>query len=160
MKKQKYTIDEAIERLEKFCADQERSHHQIEKKLYQYGMPRNCHDEILLSLIQDNFVNEERFAEAYCRGKTRINQWGRMKVRQGLQQHRVSEYNIEKALDQIDSESYEENMRDLIDRKYRYWPASLSADEKKQKTVRYLLQRGYIYDELRPVLEGYIRESS
>jgi regulatory protein len=121
-------------------------------------MPRDCHDEILLSLIQDNFLNEERFAEAYCRGKTRINQWGRMKIRQGLQQHRVSEYNIESALDQIDSESYKENMRDLMDRKYRYWPASLSTSEKKQKTVRYLLQRGYLYDEIRSVLEAYLQE--
>lgn len=151
--KQKYTVDEALERLEEYCAKQERSRYQVEKKLYQWGIPRALQDDIVLELIQENFLNEERFAEAYARSKMRMNQWGRIKIMQGLRQHRVSNFNVDSALESLDPISYEENIKELIHKKGRTLSAALPPYEKKQKILRFLLQRGFVMSELQPHLD-------
>lgn len=152
-RKQKYTVDEALERLQAYCAKQERSGFQVEKKLYDWGIPASAHDDVIFELIQENFLNEERFAQAYARSKMRMNQWGRLKIKAGLRQHRVSNYNIDAALKSLDPKSYEENIADLIAKKWRTLSADLSSFDKKQKVIRFLLQRGFVMAELRPHIE-------
>jgi regulatory protein len=152
-KKQKFTLDEALERLEEYCAKQERSRYQVEIKLYDWGIPTPAHDDIIFELIQENFLNEARFALAYARSKMRMNQWGRLKIKARLRQHRVSNYNIDAALKSLDAETYENNIVDLIAKKWRTLSGDLSTYHRKQKVIRFLLQRGFVMAELSPHME-------
>ncbi len=153
-KKQKYTVDEALERLQDYCAKQERSGFQVEKKLYDWGIPASSHDDIIFELIQENFLNEERFSQAYARSKMRMNQWGRLKIKNGLRQHRVSNYNIDAALQSLNLSEYDQNIEDLVAKKGRSLSTDLPSYEKRQKIIRFLLQRGFIMSELQPHLEN------
>jgi len=153
-KKQKYTVDEALERLQDYCAKQERSGFQVEKKLYDWGIPTSHHDDIIFELIQENFLNEERFSQVYARSKMRMNQWGRLKIKNGLRQHRISNYNIDAALQSLNDSKYDQNIEDLVAKKGRSLSTDLPSYEKRQKIIRFLLQRGFIMSELQPHLEN------
>jgi len=153
-KKQKYTVDEALERLQDYCAKQERSGFQVEKKLFDWGIPAANHDDVIFELIQENFLNEERFSQAYAQSKMRMNQWGRLKIKNGLQQHRISNYNIDTALQSLNDSKYDQNIEDLVAKKGRCLSTDLPSFEKRQKIIRFLLQRGFIMSEIQPHLEN------
>jgi regulatory protein len=72
----KYSNSEALQKLMKYCAYQERCHQEVNQKLFDWGFLPEDRDEIIVRLIQENFINEERFARAYCRGKFRQNKMG------------------------------------------------------------------------------------
>ncbi|QEC70205.1 RecX family transcriptional regulator [Panacibacter ginsenosidivorans] len=112
------------------------------KKLYSFGLHKTEVDEILGWLIESNYLNEERFAILFAGGKFRIKKWGRIKIRQALLQHRISNYNINTALNNIDELAYMKTLQRLASVKWQ----SLKTDTvlvKKMKTTRYLLQKGY-----------------
>ena len=102
-------------------------------------------DEIMLYLLKENYLNEERFARSYIRGKFSIKNWGRNKIRIHLKQKRISDKLITKCMDEIDDEEY---IR-VIQKIWRsYWEKQkgLKEYQKKIKTTRYLLSRGFEYD--------------
>ena len=152
-KKQKYTLDEAQEKLEHYCALQERSHFQITKKLHSWGIYGEAAEDILTHLIQENYLSESRFAEAYVKGKFRMNKWGKIKIMQGLKQHGVSEYNIHQATEVIDDEAYHNTLKKLAQQKSSTLPSDLNAFEKKHKISNYLAQKGYSYADIQPILD-------
>ncbi|MEQ8925876.1 MAG: RecX family transcriptional regulator, partial [Fulvivirga sp.] len=90
--KKKLSPKEAKLKAADYCAYQERSQQQVRDKLYTYGLYSEDVERILSELITENFINEERFAIAYAGGKFRVKKWGRNKILQGLNQHRVSNY--------------------------------------------------------------------
>ena len=142
MYKKQLTKEQALQKLRHYCAYQERSHREVRDKLYQLGVWKKEHDEIIASLIEDNYLNEERFAIAFAGGKFRMKQWGRVKIRYELKQKQVSDYSIKKAMKQIDEEEYENLLRKLAENKY----ASLKNEQhlvRKKKTQDYLLQKGF-----------------
>ena len=94
-----------MQKLKQYCAYQERSHHEVKSRLYDLGVWKKDHDEIIAALIEENYLNEERFAIAFAGGKFRMKQWGRVKIRYELKQRQVSEYCIKKAMKQIDEEA-------------------------------------------------------
>jgi len=106
MYKKYLTKEQALQKLKHYCAYQERCHSEVKEKLYQLGVWKKEHDEIIASLIEENYLNEERFAVAYAGGHFRIKQWGRIKIKYELKQKQVSEYSIKKALKQIEDEEY------------------------------------------------------
>jgi len=126
----------------RFCNYQERSHQEVKDKLYALGSYPEEVDQLLVQLIQDNLLNEERFATSFARGHFRMKNWGRIKITQGLKQHRISEYLIRKALKEINPNDYFACALKLGERKWE-----LLAGEKefirKGKLYRYLLQKGY-----------------
>src|SRR5690606_17889250 len=95
------TRKQAIEKMEHYCAYQERSQQEVRDKLYSLGLRSADIEEIIADLIQNNFLNEERFAAAYAQGKFRMKSWGKLKIKQGLKLKRVSDKLIVKALNQI-----------------------------------------------------------
>ena len=97
---------EALEKLRKYCAYQERSHKDVLEKMWKLKIPMDWRDDIFLGLMQEDFLNEERFARTYARGKFNIKQWGRIKIIQGLKQHAVSEKCIQLSLTEIDEDEY------------------------------------------------------
>ena len=136
------TKQQALQKLRHYCGYQERSHSEVKEKLWQLKVNRKEHDEIIATLIEDDYLNEERFAVQFAGGKYRIKQWGRVKIKYELKQKQVSEYSIKKALKQIDENDYIKTLTKLAEKRY----ASLKDEQwmvRKKKTIEYLLQRGF-----------------
>lgn len=142
MYKKYLTKEQALQKLRHFCGYQERCHYDVKEKLYNLGVARKEHDEIIASLIEENYLNEERFAIAFAGGKFRINHWGRVKIKYELKKKQVSEYSIKKALKQIAEEDYLKVLDKLVKEKYN----ALKSDQhlvRKKKTMDYLMQKGF-----------------
>ncbi|MGZ3838982.1 MAG: regulatory protein RecX [Flavisolibacter sp.] len=142
MQRKILTTEQALQKLRQYCAYQERSHYEVQQKLYELGMRRADHDAILATLIEEDYLNEERFAMQYVGGKFRMKDWGRKKIYYALREKKVSEYSIKKALSQIDEEAYAAVLQELAEKKYE----SLAKETpllRKRKTMDYLLQKGY-----------------
>lgn len=140
--KKQLTKEQALQKLRHYCAYQERSHSEVREKLYNLGVWKKDHDEIIATLIEENYLNEERFAIAFAGGKFRVKQWGRVKIRYELKQKQVSDYSIKKAFKEISEEDYFACLEKLAREKY----AALKGEQylvRKKKTIDYLLQKGY-----------------
>jgi regulatory protein len=145
MQKKFLTKEEALQKLRQYCAYQERSHYEVQQKLYDFGIRKAEHDEIISTLIEEDYLNEERFAMQFVGGKFRMKDWGRKKIYYALKEKKVSEYNIKKAMKQIDEDAYAEVLRELAEKKYEL----LKNEQwlvRKKKTIDYLLQKGYEYE--------------
>lgn len=142
MYKKQLTPEQALQKLKHYCAYQERSHSEVKEKLYNLGIRKNEHDGIIASLIEEDYLNEERFAIAFAGGKFRMKQWGRTKIKYELRQKQVSDYSIKKALQQIKENEYSATLKKLAKEKL----ASLKDEQhfiRKKKTMDYLLQKGF-----------------
>ena len=98
MQKKHLTKEQALQKLRQYCAYQERSHSEVVQKLWDLGVYRSEHDEIISTLIEENYLNEERFAIQFAGGKFRMKSWGRKRIYYALKEKKVSEYNIKKAM--------------------------------------------------------------
>lgn len=142
MQKKFLTKEQALQKLRQYCAYQERSHAEVVQKLWALGVYQSEHDEIVTILIEEDYLNEARFAEAFAGGRFRMKDWGRKKIYYALKEKKVSEYNIKKAMLSIDEEGYRKTVTQLAEKKY----ASLKNDQylvRKKKTQDYLLQKGF-----------------
>jgi len=142
--KSSLTKEQALQKLKHYCAYQERCHSEVREKLFSLGVRKKEHDEIVATLIEENYLNEERFAIAYAGGKWRMKQWGREKIRYELKQKQVSDYCIRKALNQIGEEEYVQVLNRLAAEKY----AAMKSEKlpgRTKKTINYLVQKGYEY---------------
>jgi regulatory protein len=134
--------EQAIQKLRHYCRYQERCHSEVREKLWQLGVKRSEHDEIVSSLIEDDYLNEERFATQFASGKYRLKQWGRVKIKYELKQKQVSEYSIKKSLQQIDETDYLKTLKILAEKRYE----ALKNEQwlvRKKKTIDYLLLKGF-----------------
>lgn len=139
--KKVYTVAEAKAALEHFCAYQERTHREVEQKLQKMGMIPEVQEQIIIHLIQENYLNEERFARNFARGKFNQNDWGRMKITKALYTKGVSKVNIELGMQEIDPEAYTIKLKKLSLKKWESLKGNQFA--KKQKVYNYLMQKGY-----------------
>ncbi|PTB97922.1 RecX family transcriptional regulator [Marivirga lumbricoides] len=142
-----YTIKEGKAKAAKYCALQERSQQQVRDKLYEWGLFGDEVEEVISYLITENFLNEERFAVAYASGHFRMKKWGKIKIKQGLEQKKISSYCIKKGLETIDSSEYFDTLEQLLSKKFSVLKdANLYV--RKQKAVKYLLQKGFEADKV------------
>lgn len=111
------TLDEALPKLEQFCAYQERSPQEVREKIQALGLKGESAEQLYEVLETEGFFNEQRFAEGYARGKFRFNHWGRVRIRQALRQKGISQALTEAALKEIDETEYEAVLRTLWERK-------------------------------------------
>ena len=143
MKNQKsYTVEEATKAMEYYCAYQERCHKEIEQKLYNLNMIPEAQEFIILHLLQHNFLNEERFAKAFVRGKFSIKKWGRIKIVSELKFKNISSYTIKTALKEIDDDDYLKTLHLLAEKKLQLIKESNSF-KKKNKLSSYLISKGF-----------------
>lgn len=149
-----YDLNEAREKIAAFCAYRERSQVEVREKLFSYGLIPEVVDELIMELIQQNFLNEERFARAFVRGKFRIKKWGRQKIRNALYRHGLSVYVLQKAFEEIDDKAYDNTLNDLLEKKYRE-TRDLNVFRKKGRVARWLISRGFepdiVWDKLKQV---------
>ena len=134
--------EEALKKMQRYCAYQDRCHQEVRKKLLAMGIYPDWREEVIVELIQENFLNEERFARSFARGKFRIKQWGRLRILRELKQRDISAYCIKKAMEEIEEEDYLQTLQLLIKKKANQLRESDSY-KKRNKIVQYLLQRGY-----------------
>ncbi len=137
-----YDLKEARLKIEHFCAYQERSHKQVQEKLKTFGLRPDVADALVIELIQANFLNEARFSSAFSRGKFNIKGWGKIKIKQHLKMHQVSEYNIKNALSEISESDYLNSFETIVSKKWKALKGE-NALHKKQKLVRFMYSRGF-----------------
>jgi regulatory protein len=148
---QSYTLEEAQRKLEHYCAYQERCHEEVIQKLKSLNMIPQAIDVIVAHLIQNNYLNEERFACSFARGKHRIKHWGRTRIINELKFRGISRYNIDTALKELPAEEYLASFHALAE---RHWESIAERNilKKKKKFTDYLLRKGFeshlIYEKL------------
>ena len=154
MVKKKYVSKaDALIKLQRYCAYQERCHQEVRSKLIELGIFGDDLEDIIADLISENFLNEERFARSFARGKFRMKQWGKTRIRQELQMRKVSDYCLRKAMEEIPQQEYLEALRTLIEKKMANLPQGKSDFEKKSKLAQYAIQRGFETDLVWSMLE-------
>jgi len=154
---EKLTHNEAQLKLEYYCSYQERCHLEVVQKLYDLGMKSNEVDAIVVYLLQNNFLNEERFARSFSRGKHRIKTWGKIRIVNELKQRQISVNNIKCALSEISEEEYQDTFDKLAE---RHWETirEINIQKKKKKFCDYLLRKGWesnlVYGKMKDLEKG------
>ncbi|MFK7813319.1 MAG: regulatory protein RecX [Maribacter sp.] len=141
-KTETYTLKEATKKLEGYCAYQERCHKEVVQKLRNMNMIPEATDEIVTHLIQENFLNEERFAQSFARGKFNIKKWGRIRITNQLKFRGISKYNIKTALKEINDSDYL-NTLDILSEKRINSIKETNKQKRRKKLADYLLYRGW-----------------
>jgi len=154
--KEVYSVKDAIQKIEFFCSYQERCHEEVVSKLWTMKMDSDEIDQIMVHLIASNFLNEERFACSFARGKHRIKHWGKIRIVNELKFRKISQYNITTALKEITAEEYNNNFHTLADRQWENI-REINAIKKRKKFCDFLLRKGFesnlIYEKVKD-LEG------
>ena len=148
---QQLTPKQAFVKLAKFCAYQERCHDEVTQKLREYGVYGDDAKMVIFQLIEQNFLNEERFARAFAGGKFRTKKWGRVKITLELKARNISTYCIRKAMEEISDTDYLKTMHQLLVVKSKT-VKDKNALMRNKKIATYLLQKGYestlVWDEI------------
>jgi|TARA_B110001469_G_scaffold118492_1_gene125285 regulatory protein len=155
-KKKSFTVDQLQRKLEQYCVYQDRCHKEVEQKMRDYNLIPEARELILLGLMKDNFLNEERFSKSYARGKFRIKSWGKQRIVRELKFRDISAYNIKTALKEIDPQEYiatiyriTENRNEVLTEANHY--------KRKQKLIDFLMRKGFenelIFKTVKDVLE-------
>ena len=144
-KNKTYNIKEVTDRIQSFCALQDRCQWEVEKKMREWGVKEDIIKNILTDLILEKFIDEQRFSESFCRGKFRIKRWGKLKIKNELKIRKISTSCINKGLDQILDKEYYSVLKELYEKKKN------SLKDKNQfiqkgKIIKYLQQKGYEND--------------
>ena len=138
------TKEQAYQKLKHYCAYQDRCHSEVKTKAYSFGLRKSEVEELTSKLIEENCLNEERFAKAFAGGKFRIKQWGRIKIRSELKNKQISYYCIAAALDEIDDLKYKETLHKLAVKRWNSIKGTgTNLFVKMTKTRDHLLLKGY-----------------
>lgn len=142
-KKKKYIdYETALSKLQRYCAYQDRCHQEVRSKLLNLGVYGDTLEEVMAELITENFLNEERFARSYVRGKFRIKNWGRSRIKQELKLRKISAYCIKKGLTEIKEEDYLETINKLITKKDKHLKEP-NAFKRNAKLANYVIGKGF-----------------
>jgi regulatory protein len=132
----------ALAKAEHFCAYQERAQQDVRNKLYDWGLWPEAVENIIVTLIGDNFLNEERFAKAYVSGKFKQKHWGRIKIKQGLKLKKVPDTLLKKALQIIDADDYMKTLVSILNKKSALLKEKDSL-KRRYKLQQYAMSRGF-----------------
>lgn len=143
--KKKLTPKQALMKAAGYCAYQERCHEEVKVKLAEWGIYGDDAGTIMHELVEQNYLNEERFAKAFAGGKFRVKKWGRIKIILELKARKVSDYCLNSAMKEIDEKKYTETLKELAEERIN------SVKDKnilvrKNKTAQYLIGKGYEAD--------------
>jgi len=136
------SLTEALRKMEHYCAYQERCHQEVEKKLATMILIPEACEKILLHLMQENYLNEGRFAQSFARGKFSIKKWGRVRITQELKCKKISTHAIKIALQELDDQTYLDTFDELAEKKWESLNET-RLQTKKKKWIAYLTYRGW-----------------
>lgn len=143
--KKLYTFEEIKQKLANYCVYQDRCHAEVEQKMREFVLIPEAKEEILLYLMKENYLNEERFTRSYIRGKFYLKNWGKIKIKMHLKQKGIHDKMISSCFDEIDENDYVKILRKIYEN-YNAKLKGLNDQQKKLKTVKYLISRGFEYD--------------
>ena len=150
--KRVYDIKIAIERLKNYCALQDRCQWDVTQKMKEWGLLEMTQNHILEILIQEKYVDEERFTQSFCRGKFLIKKWGKVKITNKLKKKKISDICIKKGLEEIDLTEYDLLLENLLTKKNDTL-RDKNHFTRKSKLARFLIQRGFegnlVWDKIR-----------
>ena len=152
MKQKSYTFSEIKQKIANYCVYQDRSHQEVEQKLKEFLLIPEAKEEILLFLIAENYINEERFTRSYIRGKFYIKSWGKKKIANQLKMKGITEKLIRKCMDEINEQDYKAKILEIYTDYYNKLPAG-AAYQKRSKTITYLIGKGYEYEDILEMLD-------
>lgn len=138
-----YTVEEALSRMQAYCAYQERCHKEVRQKLREMNMIPMAQDHIMAKLIEENFLNETRFAKAFARGKFRFKYWGKYRIERELKARDINAYNIKEAFKEISNSDYNTHFHKIADKRLKQLESETNLMKKKQKFISYLQYRGW-----------------
>jgi regulatory protein len=145
--------DQALQKARHYCGYQERCHQEVKEKLYSFGLRRQDVDMAIATLIEENYLNEERFAIQFAGGHFRLKKWGRVRIRYTLKQKQVSDYNIRKALAAIDEEDYLKTLEKLASEKWEVLKEE-TAFVRRGKLQEFLVRKGFEQDTVGAVIKN------
>lgn len=134
--------EEVLNKMRRYCAYQERCHEEVRTKILSMKVYGDTLERVMDALIQEDFLNEERFAIAYAGGKFRMKKWGRLKILRELQLRKISTYCINKAMKEITDEAYEKTLKQLIHQARKSY-STYNTFEQNHKVSKYLIAKGY-----------------
>jgi regulatory protein len=156
-KKKRLGYEDALQRVRRYCAYQERSHQEVRSKLFDLGLGVDAVDEALSKLINEGFLNEERFAKAFAGGKFRIKHWGRLKIQRELESHGLTERCIATGLKEIDTSDYDKTLDILLRKKIEQTDES-NPFVRRDKVARFAISRGFepdlVWTKVKKILPG------
>lgn len=157
MKSAAADIEQARKKIYRYCAYQERSHAEVRAKLYKLGLTSAQVNKLLAELIEEGYVNEERFARVFAGGKFRLKKWGRLKIIRELEAHELTPACIRLGLQEIDEESYRKTLHELTEKHYRILQNQISDVYRlRDRLSRYLIRKGYepelVWNEIKMLL--------
>ena len=147
-----YDLQLAKGKIQAYCAYQERCHQEVTKKLKSWGLIPDAVDMFLAELMQHNFLNEERYARSFARGKFRIKKWGRIKIRIELKKREIYAKCIEFAMEEIDGDAYYETLKEVLQKKSNL-EKETHPYKRKAKLTRYMASRGFEFDLIRMAMD-------
>lgn len=142
-----YDIKEARDKIQSYCVYRERCHFEVSRKLTSWGLIPEMIDLLMNELIKFNFLNEERYARSFTRGKFRINKWGRNKIRIELKKRQIFEKCIDLAMQEIDEKEYSDTIKEIL-QKRNIKEKESNLYKRKLKLSRYIMTRGFEYDSI------------
>ncbi len=142
MSKKKLTLEQALQKMQKYCAYQDRSHREVSDKLQEMGIWGDEAGQVIVNLIEEKFLDEERFARSFVRGKFRIKQWGRLKIEMELKQKGVSDYCLKAGMSEIMDDVYRDTLKSILEKK-RITLDTTDFYTQKVKLAQYAFSRGY-----------------
>jgi regulatory protein len=143
--KKSYTVQEIQQKIAQYCVYQDRCHKEVEEKIRSYDLIPEAREMILLNLMKDNFLNEERFSKSFARGKFRIKHWGKNRIVNELKMRDISSYNIKTALKEIDEKEYIKTIYTITENRNNVISES-NIYKRKKKLIDFLLRKGYETD--------------
>lgn len=149
-KKKQYSYPEVLEKLMKYCAYQERSSFEAKNKAYDYGLRGSELEQLINQLQEEKFIDDERFAAAFVRGKVKIKRWGKYKISEGLYNKGIKGKLAEQALNGIDLDLYLENLTHWV--KYKL-EREVYTKAEMPKLYRFLQSKGYEGDLITKALQ-------
>lgn len=157
--KKNWSLEEARGKLETFCSYQERCAWELRRKLFEKGISGPAAEKILAELVASGFVDDERFARSYARGKFRIKKWGRVRIRQELKLREISASTIQKGLSEIDGEEYFATLEREAEKK---WEKTKETDAYKKRylVTKYLMSKGFEQDLIQEALSTLISKEN
>ncbi len=148
----KLSKEQALPQVKQFCVYRDRCHSEVKEKLYSLGLYKNDVEQLMAQLIEENYLNEERFAKQYAGGKFRMNQWGRVKIKYAMRQKQISDYSIKKGLKEINETDYKKTLQKLAEQKLKTLKKESNIFSKRKKLQDYLLGKGYEGELVREVI--------
>lgn len=157
-KRRVLTPEQAHVKIRHYCAFQERTHQEVKQKLAGYGLSWSVANELVSKLIEEGFLNEERFARAFAGGRFRMKGWGKRKIAIELKKRGISDYSIKAALrEEIPVEAYEQTVSKILLKKWASLKGPGNTEYVKQaKTRQYLLSRGFENDIINKAMKNFL----